>query len=65
MLPSNCQHDFVLYLGSLVMYVYKGLALRQDLSGLVEPSPCLPLVMCLMPSTSTHHGMQDMAIVLG
>jgi hypothetical protein len=56
MLPSNCQHNFALYLRFLVMYVYKGLALHQYLSELEEPSPGIPSVMCLMLSTPTQQG---------
>jgi hypothetical protein len=32
MLPSNCQHNFAMYLSSLVTLVYKGLTFRRDLS---------------------------------
>jgi hypothetical protein len=64
-LPSNYQHDFALYLSSFVMLVYDGLALHRDLSELEESSTCLPLVMCLMPSTSIQQGMWDVAIISG
>jgi hypothetical protein len=57
MLPSDYQHDFALYFNFLVIYVYKGLTLRQDLSELEEPSPSLPPVVCLMLSTSIQQGM--------
>jgi hypothetical protein len=46
-----------LYFSFLMMYVYKELTLHRDLSELEEPSPGLPLVMCLMPSTSIQQGM--------
>jgi hypothetical protein len=57
MLPSNCQHNFALYLNSLMMLVYKGLALCRDLQELQEPSVGLPSVMCLLPSTLIQQGM--------
>jgi hypothetical protein len=57
MLPSNCQHDFALYLSTLVMLVYKGLTLYQDLLELEEPSPGLPSIMCLIHSISIQQGM--------
>jgi hypothetical protein len=50
MLPSSCHHDFALYLSSLMMLVYKELALRRDLSELEEPSAGLPSVICLLPA---------------
>jgi hypothetical protein len=49
---SVAQHYFALCFSFLVMYVYKGLTLHQDLSELEGPSSDLPSVMCIMPSTS-------------
>jgi hypothetical protein len=62
MLPSNCQHNFAMYLSSLVTLVYKGLTFHRDLSKLEESSPSLPSVMCLMTSTPIRQGMYYMAI---
>jgi hypothetical protein len=40
-----------------VILVYKGLALRRDLSEVEEPLVGLPSVMFLLPSTLTQQGM--------